>query len=71
MEEVVQIIQSLGFPVACVVAMFAMWQGEVKAHDAEMEKMRDTLAEQSKSTVDALNNNTIILTRILERLGET
>lgn len=70
MENVVQIIQSLGFPVACVVAMFVMWQSEVKAHDAEMDKMRDTLAEQSKSTVEALNNNTIILTRILERLGE-
>ena len=70
MENVVQIIQSLGFPVACVVAMFVMWQSEVKAHDAEMDKMRDTLAEQSKSTVEALNNNTVILTRILERLGE-
>lgn len=71
MENVVQIIQSLGFPVACVVAMFWMWQSEVKAHDAEMDKMRQTLEEQSKSTVEALNNNTIVLTRILERLGET
>ena len=69
MSEVVQIIQSLGFPIACVVAMFAMWQSEVKAHDEEMEKMRTTLEMQSKSTTEALNNNTVILTRILDKIG--
>ena len=67
---IVQIIQSLGFPIACVVAMFAMWQREVKSHDEEMEKMRTTLEQQSSATVDALNNNNKILVRILDRLGE-
>lgn len=71
MDGIIQIVQSLGFPIACVVALFAMWQSEVKSHDEEMDKMRTTLEEQSKQTVEALNNNTIVLTRILERLGET
>lgn len=70
MQDIISIIQSLGFPVACVVAMFIMWQQEVKAHDVEMEKMRTTLETQSKATTDALNNNTQVLTRILERIGE-
>lgn len=70
MPEVIQIIQSLGFPIACVVAMFAMWQREVQSHREEMEKLRTTLEEQSAATTDALNNNTIVLNRILERLGE-
>ena len=70
MSEIIQIIQSLGFPIACVVAMFVMWQGEVKSHDEEMEKMRATLEAQSKATTEALNNNTLILTRIMERIGE-
>lgn len=69
MEVVIDLVQSLGFPIACVVALFAMWQSEVKAHDEEMDKMRTALEEQSKSTTEALNNNTVILTRILERLG--
>ena len=69
MDVVIDLIQSLGFPIACVVALFAMWQSEVKAHDEEMDKMRTALEEQSKSTTEALNNNTVILTRILERLG--
>lgn len=71
MDGVIQIIQSLGFPIACVVAMFAMWQKEVKSHDDEIEKMRSTLEAQSVATTEALNNNTLILTRILDKLGET
>lgn len=69
MEGIVQIIQSLGFPIACVVAMFAMWQKEVHSHDEEMEKMRAALAEQTRATTEALNGNTVILTKILTRIG--
>lgn len=69
MNDIISLVQSLGFPIACVVALFAMWQSEVKAHDEEIDKMRAALEEQSKSTTEALNNNTVILTRILERLG--
>lgn len=70
MQDIVTIIQSLGFPIACVCAMFAMWQSEVKAHKEEMEKMRVTMEQQSSATVEALNNNSVVLARILERLGE-
>ena len=69
MNDVISLVQSLGFPIACVIGLFAMWQSEVKAHDEEMDKMRTALEEQSKSTTEALNNNTVILSRILERLG--
>lgn len=69
MDGVIQVIQSLGFPIACVIAMFVMWQNEVKTHDEEMEKMRTTLETQTSATTEALNNNTKVLTRILERIG--
>lgn len=69
MSDIISVIQSLGFPIACVVAMFVMWQQEVKAHDAEMEKMRETLSAQNSAIVDALNNNTLVLTKILSKLG--
>ncbi len=68
LEEIIKLVQSLGFPIACVCAMFIMWQNEVKLHDSEMDKMRTTLETQSKATTEALNNNTQILTRILERI---
>jgi uncharacterized membrane protein (DUF106 family) len=70
MSDIISIIQSLGFPIACVVALFLMWQQEVKAHDVEMEKMRDQMAAQQNDTIEALNNNTVMLQKILTRLGE-
>lgn len=69
MQDIVQIIQSLGFPIACVVAMFAMWQSEVKSHKEEMEQMRQTLEEQTAATTQAITNNTVVLTKILTKLG--
>ena len=70
MDGIIQIIQSLGFPIACVCAMFAMWQKEVKSHDEEMTKLRESLEQQSKATTDALNNNSTLLARILDKIGD-
>jgi len=69
MQDIVNVIQSLGFPIACVVAMFAMWQSEVKSHKEEMEQMRQTLEEQTAATTQAITNNTVVLTKILTKLG--
>ena len=66
----IEVIKNFGFPVACVVAMFLMWQREVTSHKEEMSEMRNTMEEQSKATIDALNNNTRMLDRILQKIGE-
>lgn len=48
-----QLLSSVGFPIACVVAMFYYWNKEREAHKEEMEKM-----------TEALNNNTLALTKL-------
>lgn len=48
-----QLIGTLGFPIACVCAMFFMWNKEREDHKAEMQKM-----------TEALNNNTLALVKI-------
>ena len=58
MEEIVQIISNLGFPIACVVVMFWMQNKEREAHQAE-----------SKEWVDAVNRNTVVMEKILTQLG--
>ena len=62
MEEVVQIVTSLtsnvGFPIACVVAMFYMLNKEREAHMAE-----------SAASVEALNRNPDVMQKVLEKLG--
>lgn len=69
-DGIVKAIQSLGFPIACVVAMFFMWQREVESHKEEMREMRESIEEQNKATVTALNNNTQMLQKILTKIGE-
>lgn len=46
-------IGTLGFPIACVIAMFYMWNKEREDHKEEMSKV-----------TEALNNNTVALTRL-------
>ena len=58
MEEIIQIIQSLGFPVACVIALF--WQNN---HLNEQHR------EEMNAITDALENNTQALIRLEEKIG--
>ena len=58
MDEVIQIIQNLGFPIAVAVALF--WQNNnlQKQHKEEMDKM-----------TSALHNNTLALTELKDKIG--
>ena len=54
---ITQIISNLGFPIACVIAMFWMLNKERDAHKAET-------AELTK----AIENNTQVMTQVLDKL---
>ena len=53
------IIGSLGFPIAACIACFWMLNKERDDHKAEMQKV-----------TEAINNNTLALTQLTERLGK-
>ena len=63
MPEVVQLISQLvsnvGFPIACVCVLFYMQNKEREAHKEESEKW-----------VEALNNNTKVMEKVLGKFGE-
>lgn len=56
--QITTLISNIGFPIACVVAMFAMWNKEREDHKEEVTKM-----------TEAVNNNTTVLKQILTKLG--
>lgn len=77
--EIVELIKDFGFPVACCVAMFIMLHNEEKAHKEEVEKMfsiitdlkiefRDALNEQKADMTTAINNNTLVVQKLLDKL---
>jgi hypothetical protein len=52
------IISNVGFPIACVIAMFYMWNKEREAHKEETDRL-----------AEAINNNTIVMQQVLNKLG--
>lgn len=55
-----QLVGSLGFPIAMCIAMFWMLFKQSEQHKTEMDKI-----------TEALNNNTIALTKLAAKLGVT
>ena len=81
MQDVVTIIQTVGFPIACAVAMFLMLQSEQKAHKEESAKLTETITEmklsfndaihnQEQTITEAINNNTQVMQRLVDMLEE-
>lgn len=55
---IVQIVSSLGFPIACCIAMF--WQNN---------KLNESHKEETSKLNEAINNNTIALNHLIDKLG--
>lgn len=79
MEEVINIISTLGFPVAVAVAAFYFYTSFVKEQMAAYSKREEALLEESKKReekyaaqldkfTESLNNFNITLTKIDTRL---
>lgn len=81
MEQVITLIQTVGFPIACAVAMFLMLNNEQKAHKEESQQItatitdlkisfQDSLNQQKSDMVTALNNNTLALQKLIDKLDD-
>ena len=59
MNDVVSIISTVGFPIAACVALF--WQSNQmqKQHKEEMDGVKE-----------ALNNNTLVVQKLVDKLGD-
>ncbi len=81
MQDILTIIQSVGFPIAVAIAMFVMLQNEQKAHREESEKLTMTITDlkitfntaitdQEKSITEAINNNTLVIQKLIDKMEE-
>lgn len=59
------LISTVGFPIACVIAMgfYFVWERKQRIEES---KSRDNVIKELSTTV---NNNTIALEKLIERLG--
>lgn len=70
MNDIVQAISVLGFPiVACIGACFFV-KYQFDTFNKQMEEQRKEHAEEVKQLKGALDNNTIALTRLIEKIDK-
>ena len=81
MQDILTIIQTVGFPIAVAIAMFVMLQNEQKEHREESEKLTETITDlkitfnsaitdQERSITEAINNNTLVIQKLLDKMEE-
>ncbi len=81
MQDILTIIQTVGFPIAVAIAMFVMLQNEQKSHREESEKLTQTItdlkisfataiSDQERTVTEAINNNTLVIQKLLDKMEE-
>lgn len=71
MDTFVQFIQTLGFPISIAVYLLYDRSKVDQLHKDEMDAMRQEMETSMQKMTEALNNNTNVLSRILEVLHVT
>lgn len=71
------LINNQGLPIACIIALAwyvlylsKSFKAELKEFRESLKSVQDAHAEESKQTVEALNNNTIALQRLSDKLDQ-
>ena len=58
-EIVTNLINNMGFPIACVISLFYLYNKQAEQHRAESEKW-----------LEAINRNTSVMKKLMERLDK-
>lgn len=65
---IVQLIGSVGFPIACCVAMGYYVHEETDKQREQISEIEKRHADEMSSITEALNNNTLALQKLTDRL---
>lgn len=67
---VLQAVTTVGFPIVCCGAMGWYVKYISDKHSAEVNKLNEQHNEEMKQVTQALNNNTLALQKLCDKLGE-
>ena len=68
--DFVIIIQTVGFPIACCIGLFILLFKMNKSHKEEVTEMKEAFYQQSKETTTAINNNTLAIQKLTDKLDK-
>lgn len=70
METWVQIITSVGFPIFACLAMGYFIKSQIDSYREDIKELQREHKEEISKVTDALNNNTIALQKLVDKLEE-
>ncbi len=70
MNERIQVISAVGFPIVAAIGCgyFVKWQYE--QNQKQVEAMRQEHKEEVQNMTKAIENNTVALTRLIEKIDK-
>lgn len=70
MNDIVQVISAVGFPIVAALGcgFFIKWQYEQNMK--QNEEMRKEHKEEVSKMTEALNNNTLALQKLIDKIGD-
>ena len=69
MTEVVQLISTVGFPIVCCLLMFYYIKSVTDKFQQQIIDIMKEHKEETRSMETALNNNTLALQKLSDKLG--
>ena len=68
-SSVLQVVQTVGFPIAvCLICFWYIYRMQT-SHEEQITKMQQEHKEETEKLTSALNNNTIVMQKLVDKIG--
>ena len=68
-DDIIKIVSTLGFPIAMCIGACIFIKYQFDTNNKNMDDMRKEHKDETKSMTEALNNNTLALQKLIDKLG--
>lgn len=69
-QTIIQAISAVGFPIVFCVIVYKTMVDSIKLFNEKLTELIQTHAEESKSMQRSLDDNTAVITRLLDKIGD-
>lgn len=69
-NNIITLVSTIGFPIVMCGAMAWFVKYQMDANNAEVQSMREEHKEEISKVTEALNNNTIAIQKLVDKLGD-
>ena len=70
MENIISIVSSVGFPIAMCFVMGYYLKYTHDDHREDIKRLQEQHTEEMNAITEAVNNNTLVIQRLLDYIGD-